>query len=154
MTLGLDSPSGLVVDQLYKKEADQLRAQGRRICDVTKLAVDQEIKSKSVLSAIFHLSIIYARYIHNATDLLTEVNPRHAPFYMRMLGFEQIGQEALCARVNAPAVMLRLDLDYADEQITKYGGLGASAHGVKSLYPYWFSKDDELGITQRLLRGE
>lgn len=154
MTLGLDSPGGLVVDQLYKYEADQLRAQGRKICDVTKLAVDQEIKSKSVLSAIFHLSVIYARNIHHATDLLTEVNPRHAPFYQRMIGFVPIGEEKLCPRVNAPAVLLKLDLAYADEQVKKYGGLGASAQGVKNLYPYWFSKEDELGITQRLLKGE
>jgi len=26
--------------------------------------------------------------------------------------------------------------------------------GVKSIYPYFFSREDELGITQRLLRGE
>lgn len=154
MTLGLDSPNGLAADQLYKTEVDQLRAQGRKLCDVTKLAVDQEIKSKSVLSAIFHLSIIYGRNIHHATDLLTEVNPRHAPFYQRMLGFVQVGEERLCPRVDAPAVLLKLDLAYADDQVKKYGGLGASALGVRNLYPYWFSKEDELGITQRLLKGE
>lgn len=154
MTLGLDSPNGLAADQLYKTEVDQLRAQGRKLCDVTKLAVDQEIKSKSVLSAIFHLSIIYGRNIHHATDLLTEVNPRHAPFYQRMLGFVQVGEERLCPRVDAPAVLLKLDLAHADDQVKKYGGLGASAHDVRNLYPYWFSKEDELGITQRLLKGE
>lgn len=153
MTLELDSPSGLVIDQLYKNEADQLRALGCRLCDTTKLAVDQEIKSKRVLAALFHLSIIYARNIHHATDLLTEVNPRHAPFYERMIGFVRLGEEKLCPRVNAPAVLLRLDLAYVDEQVKKYGGLGAEAHGVKNMYPYWFSKEDELGITQRLLKG-
>lgn len=154
LTLGLDSPSGMVVDQLYKSEADQLRAQGRKICDVTKLAVDQDIKSKSVLGALFHLSVIYGRNIHHATDFLIEVNPRHALFYQRMIGFVLFGEEKLCPRVNAPAVLLKLDLAYADEQVMKYGGLGASAHGVKNIYPYWFSKEDELGITQRLLKGE
>jgi len=154
LTLGLDSPGGMVVDQLYKSEADQLRAQGRRICDVTKLAVDQDIKSKSVLGALFHLSVIYGRNIHHATDFLIEVNPRHALFYQRMIGFVPFGEEKLCPRVNAPAVLLKLDLAYADEQVKKYGGLGAEAHGVKSIYPYWFSKEDELGITQRLLKGE
>ena len=154
LTLGLDSPSGMVVDQLYKSEADQLRAQGRKICDVTKLAVDQEIKSKSVLGALFHLSVIYGRNIHHSTDFLIEVNPRHALFYQRMIGFVPFGEEKLCPRVNAPAVLLKLDLAYADEQVKKYGGLGAEAHGVKSIYPYWFSKEDELGITQRLLKGE
>jgi len=154
LTLGLDSPQGMVVDQLYKAEADKLREQGRRICDVTKLAVDQDIKSKNVLGALFHLSVIYGRNIHNATDFLIEVNPRHALFYQRMIGFVPWGEERLCPRVNAPAVLLKLDLAYADEQVQKYGGLGASAQGVKSIYPYWFSKEDELGITQRLLKGE
>lgn len=154
LTMGVDSSDGLVVDQLYKPEADGLRAQGRRLCDVTKLAVDPEIKSKHVLGALFHLSVIYGRNIHHATDFLIEINPRHALFYQRMIGFEQIGDERICPRVNAPAVLLRLDLAYSDEQVKKYGGLGSSAVGVKNIYPYWFSKEDELGITQRLLRGD
>lgn len=154
LTLGLDSPGGMVVDQLYEAEANHLRAEGRKICDVTKLAVDQDIKSKSVLGALFHLSVIYGRNIHQATDFLIEVNPRHALFYQRMIGFVPFGEERLCPRVNAPAVLLKLDLAYADEQVLKYGGMGAAAQGVKNIYPYWFSKEDELGITQRLLKGE
>jgi hypothetical protein len=154
LTLGLDSPEGLVVDQLYKREADQLRAAGRKPCDITRLAVDQDIKSKSVLAALFHLSFIYGRNIHSATDFLIEVNPRHVLFYQRMLGFEPFGEERICPRVNAPAVLLRLDLTHADEQIVRYGGIGSNVPGVKSIYPYFFSRDDELGITQRLLKGE
>ena len=154
LTLGLDSPGGMVVDQLYKREADQLRAAGRKPCDITRLAVDQEIKSKSVLAALFHLSFIYGHNIHQATDFLIEVNPRHVIFYQRMLGFEPFGEERVCPRVNAPAVLLRLDLAHANEQIIRYGGMGAAATGVKSIYPYFFSREDELGITQRLLKGE
>lgn len=154
MTLGLDSPSGMVVDQLYKRETDQLRAAGRKPCDITRLAVDQDIKSKSVLAALFHLTFIYGHNIHRATDFLIEVNPRHMLFYQRMLGFELFGEEKICPRVNAPAVLLRLDLAYADEQIVHYGGQGSAVVGVKSIYPYFFSREDELGITQRLLKGE
>ena len=154
LTLGLDSPGGMVVDELYKREADQLRAEGRKPCDITRLAIDQDIKSKSVLAALFHLSFIYGHNIHQATDFLIEVNPRHVLFYQRMLGFEPFGEEKICPRVNAPAVLLRLDLDHANEQIVRYGGTGASATGVKSIYPYFFSREDEAGITQRLLRGE
>jgi len=144
----------MVVDQLYKREADQLRAEGKKPCDITRLAVDHDIKSKSVLAALFHLSYIYGHNIHHATDFLIEVNPRHVLFYQRMLGFEPFGGERVCPRVNAPAVLLRLDLAHADEQIIRYGGMGASATGVKTIYPYFFSRDDELGITQRLLKGE
>lgn len=154
LTLGLDSPGGMVVDQLYQQESDQLRAAGRKPCDITRLAVDQDIKSKSVLAALFHLSFIYGHNIHRATDFLIEVNPRHVLFYQRMLGFEPFGEEKVCPRVNAPAVLLRLDLTHADEQIVQYGGLGLAVQGVKSIYPYFFSREDELGITQRLLKGE
>ncbi len=154
LTLGLDSPGGMVVDQLYKREANQLRAAGRKPCDITRLAIDQDIKSKSVLAALFHLSFIYGHNIHGATDFLIEVNPRHVIFYQRMLGFEPFGEERICPRVNAPAVLLRLDLAHANKQIIRYGGVGAAATGVKSIYPYFFSREDELGITQRLLKGE
>ena len=154
LTLGLDSPGGMVVDELYKRETDQLRAEGRVPCDITRLAVDQDVKSKSVLAALFHLSFIYGHNIHRATDFLIEVNPRHVLFYQRMLGFEPFGEEKICPRVNAPAVLLRLDLAHADAQIIRYGGVGLAATGVKSIYPYFFSREDELGITQRLQRGE
>jgi len=154
LTLGLDSPQGMVVDELYKREADLLRAKGGNPCDITRLAVDQDIKSKSVLAALFHLSFIYGHNIHQATDFLIEVNPRHVLFYERMLGFKPFGEERICPRVNAPAVLLRLDLAHADEQIVRYGGMGVAVPGVKSIYPYFFSREDELGITQRLLKGE
>lgn len=154
LTLGLDSPGGMVVDQLYKSEADKLRALGRKPCDITRLAVDQDIKSKSVLAALFHLSFIYGRSIHGATDFLIEVNPRHVIFYQRMLGFEPFGEERICPRVNAPAMLLRLDLNHADKQIVRYGGLSTAVPGVKSIYPYFFSREDELGITKRLQKGE
>jgi hypothetical protein len=150
LTLGLDSPDGLVVDQLYKTETDQLRNKGRRVCDITRLAIDQDIKSKSVLAALFHLSFIYGHRIHGATDFLIEVNPRHAVFYQRMLGFEPYGTEKMCPRVDAPAVLLRLDLAHAEKEIRLYGGMGANAVNVRSIYPYFFSKKDEEGICQRL----
>ena len=86
------------------------------------------------------------------TDVFIEVNPRHAPFYRRYLGFTRMGQERVCLRVNAPAVLLRLELSYVDEQIEKLGGRLDLAPSKRSLYPYFFSKDEETGIAGRLLR--
>jgi hypothetical protein len=74
-------------------------------------------------------------------------------FYQRSLGFEPLGKERMCPRVGAPAILLRLDLDYANEQIILYGGMGAAAPAIKAIYPYFFSKSDEEGITQRLTSG-
>lgn len=153
VTLGLDGPKGLVVDELYKTEIDALRIKGRRIAELTKLAVDESTASKSVLAALFHIAFIYAFHIHKYTDFVIEVNPRHEIFYKRMLGFNRIGEERMCLRVGAPAVLLHLDLDYIDQKIAELGGVLPPPPGERSLYPYGFSKQDELGIAQRL-QGE
>jgi hypothetical protein len=150
VTLGLDSPAGLVVDELYKAEVDKLRAQGRKVAELTKLAVDESRASKSVLAALSHIAFIYAFHIHKYTDFVIEVNPRHVFFYKRMLGYNQIGEEKMCPRVGAPAVLLHIDLDYIDRKVAQLGGVLPPPPGEKSLYPYGFSKEDELGIAKRL----
>lgn len=153
LTIGLDSSTGLLVDQLYKDEIDNLRQAQRLVCEFTKLAIDQDSNSKRVLAALFHLAFIYAHKIHGATDLVIEVNPRHAVFYKRMLGFSQLGEERTCPRVNAPAILLRLTSEYVSEQTALYGGAMCDLPNVRSLYPFAFGAEDAAGITQRLLRG-
>lgn len=150
LTLGFDSTIGLLVDDLYKPEIDALRAESRKVCEFTKLAIDERIRSKRVLASLFHIAYVYARNIHQCQDIVIEINPRHVRFYERMLGFKRLGAEKMCDRVHAPAVLLRLDLDYAHEQITKFGGRMERAIEEKSLYPYFFSQQDEDGISQRL----
>lgn len=154
LTLGLDSPKGLLVEDLYKTEIDILRQAGRKVCELTKLAVDQTHGSKHVLASLFHIAYIYGRVIQGYTDVVIEVNPRHVAFYKRLLGFAEFGSERMCSRVNAPAVLLRLELDHVDQQIELLGGHSDSIKGERSLYPYFFAKRDEIGITQRLTRGE
>lgn len=154
LTIGLDSPSGLLVDQLYQGEIDLLRSSGAEVCEFTKLAVGDAMRSKRVLATLFQLAYVFAHRIHGATDVVIEVNPRHVIFYKRMLGFEQICEERMCPRVKAPAVLLRLSMAYASAQIEKYGGLFAEVSGVRSLYPYFMGVKDENGITERLTRGD
>lgn len=154
LTLGMDSDSPLLAEELYKAEIDSLRAAGRKVCELTKLAVDQTQSSKRVLASLFHIAYIYGRVMQGYTDVVIEVNPRHVAFYKRMLGFNEFGPERLCARVNAPAVLLRLELEYVDQQIESLGGKADTVTGVRSLYPFFFTKQDEVGITQRLMHGE
>jgi hypothetical protein len=150
LTLGLDMGDGLAADALYKRELDELRAQGRHVCEITKLAVDQSVGSRRVLAALFHIAFIHARRLHGCTDVVVEVNPCHVRFYERMLGFRVFGSERLCPRVNAPAVLLRLEFDYVEIQLNKFAGHAELALEEKSLYPYAFSRTEEAGIAQRL----
>jgi hypothetical protein len=151
ISVGLDSILGLFVDKLYGAEVDQIRAsKQRKVCEFTKLAIDGSVRSKTVLAALFHIAYIYARRINRCTDLLVEVNPRHVLFYRHMLGFSDCGPERLDPRVRAPAVLLRLRLAYAEQQIAKMGGRVELALKKRSLYPYFFSQREEIGIEKRL----
>lgn len=150
ISIGFDSPDGLLVDDLYHDEIESLRASGGRLCEFTKLAVDCSDRSREVLAMMFHIAYMYARRLHRCTDILIEVNPRHVRFYRSMLGFEVLGPERTCPRVNAPAVLLRLRLDHAQEQLARYGGHRELAATVRSLYPLGFSPAEENGICGRL----
>lgn len=150
ITSAFDSEIGLLADELYKQELDQARKQERSVCEFIKLAIDRGAGSKMMLASLFHLSYIYARVLNRVDDLFIEVNPRHASFYKRMLGFKRAGAEKLCIRVNAPAVLLRLDFAWADEQIARLGGKAGRVFGEKSLYPYFFSKKEEEGMVKRI----
>jgi hypothetical protein len=151
ITIGLDSSSGLSVESLYPDEVKMLRASGASLCEFTKLAVDNMVRSKPVLAAIFHIAYIHAHRIRLSTDLLIEVNPRHVKFYQSMLGFTVCGAEKLDPKVNAPALLLRLELSHAEAEIARLGGRRELADSIRSLYPFFFSQSEERGIEGRLL---
>jgi hypothetical protein len=55
--------------------------------------------------------------LHRATDVLIEVNPRHEAYYRRIFGFARAGREWICPRVNAPAVLMHLDVTNLEERL-------------------------------------
>jgi hypothetical protein len=152
MTLCLDGGIGLPADENFSDKLDLLRAEGRKLSEPSRLAIDDNVP-KRVFASLIHISYIYAHNIHGFTDWVIEVNPRHAFFYKRMLGFQDFGEQRTCTRVDAPAVLLRLKLEYMAEQIEKFGGLMEQHSKERSFYPYFFSSRDERGITRRLKTG-
>jgi hypothetical protein len=153
MTLCFDGGDGLPADATFKAELDTLRAQSRRLCEPSRLAIDKDTP-KRVFAALMHISYIYSHKMHMYTDYVIEVNPRHAVFYKRMLGFQDFGPERICERVDAPAVLLRLECQHMADQIQKYGGLFENAGKERSFYPFFFSSRDEIGIHHRLKTGQ
>jgi len=108
LTLGLDAASGLMADMLYSPEINAARARGGRVCEVTRMAMDPEHNSPEVMADIFQLVYVLARRIYRMTDLFIEVHPRHAGFYRRTLGYRVVGDERVCPRVGAPAVLMHM----------------------------------------------
>ena len=149
ITVGLDSPAKLQAEGLYKEEIAQYRRRGARVCEFIKLAVAPDSNCQKVLAPLFQIAHIYAHRIHRATDLFVEVNPRHAVFYRRLLGFAQAGAQKVCPRVNAPAVLLHLDLSYAAEQIS---ARGETQKSPRSFYRNAFSSQ-EADILRRKIEA-
>jgi hypothetical protein len=150
ITAGLDVHEGLYVSGVYPDAVARLRGEGRKLCEFTKLAVDESMRSPSILGAIFHVACMYAIQIHRCTDVLIEVNPRHVRFYERMLGFTQAAEERLDPEVNAPAVLLRLDLAHCAREIERLGGRRQHGRSERSFYSHFFSPQKAAEVFDRL----
>ena len=119
VTLVFDGDRGLPCDEIYAEELRELRQQGRRLVEVTRLAISSENRNNiDLLLSMFNFIYIFARRVRNHSDFVIEVNPRHVKYYRRLLRFQIVGPERPCPRVQgAPAVLMGLDMARAEEEI-------------------------------------
>ena len=150
ISVRFDSPEGLRSEELFPDEIRALRDQGRHLCEFTKLAMDHVVKSKRVLASLFHTAYIWAHRILDFDDVVIEVNPRHVLYYRKKLGFAVIGPQRMNRRVNAPAVLMRLDFAQARRHVERWAGSAEQNPQERSLYPYFFSPQEEAGLIARL----
>jgi hypothetical protein len=148
MTVALDSTGRLKAEELYQSEIASFRKRGARVCEFTRLAVDTECNAKQTLAYLFHLAVIFAHRIYDATDLFIEVNPRHTLFYRRKLGFLQIGEEKICARVNAPAVLLHRSLRELAKDVRRFGGVRSAENNT--FYALWLTHAEENEMVREI----
>ncbi|MCV2367660.1 N-acyl amino acid synthase FeeM domain-containing protein [Roseateles oligotrophus] len=146
-----DSAQGLNADTVFAPELCELRSRGQRMCEFSRLALDQYVNdSKSLLGRLFHLAYLHAHRLGGAELAVIEVNPRHVAFYRRMLGFKVCAEARLNLRVNAPAVLMAIDLSYMAEQIRALGGSASSTAVTRSFYPHFYGAGDEAAILSKL----
>ena len=151
-TLGIrfDVAQGLSADVAFADEMSALRGQGRRICEFTQLALDYQAASKPVLAALFHTAYLHAYKMYGVEMLVIEVNPRHVPYYRRMLHFKVCSDVKTNTQVHAPAVLMSLDLVEGEQLIARYAGHPQMMSVVRNLYPLFFSPEREAEILAQL----
>jgi len=150
LSINLDSASGLDADALYRDQIDRFRAQATS-CEFTRLAVDSELAGREVLCSLFYMAYVFSHVVHRARHLFIEVNPRHQVFYERMLGFRRLGEEKLCLRVGAPAVLMHLDFQFTQEQLLRFRqGLRV---GGTTLYRYAVPTEEERLLVTQMSAG-
>jgi hypothetical protein len=150
VSVRLDSRKGLSADDLYHVEIQEMRRNGWKPCEFTRLAVDKTVASKPVLAGLFHTAYLYAAVIRGHTHAVIEVNPRHVSFYRKALDFERVGEERMNLRVHAPAVLLCVAFDSIAEGLRKFAGKINAPGAGRSLYPYGFEAGEESGVLGRL----
>lgn len=137
----IDSAANLPMSEAASDVLDRLRTKGRRLCEVSGLAIDDSsADSETIMMMLkygFHLSID-----HLAIDsYVITVSPRHAGFYKRMLAFEQIGKARPYNRVKTTGVPLFLDLLTAEQVCFRQHGYRS---GSRNPYRFYFSNTDRL----------
>lgn len=149
LTLGVDTGAGLLADTLYRQQIDEVRANGGQVCEFTRLALAPEMNSPDVMASIFSVAFVLAREVHGRTDVFAEVHPRHVRYYQRHMGYRIAGPVRTCPRVNAPAVLMHLCLDYAESQIKQLAGKATASE--RSLYKLFLPLQEQAGLLNQLI---
>jgi hypothetical protein len=150
LTVNVDSAAGLALDKTYGAEAARLRAQGRKLCEFGRFAVDPSARSKRLIASLFNLLYIYSYRVKNCTDVLIEINPRHRDFYEKLLEFKPMGEQRHCARVNAPAMLMHISCATIERRLKEIGGRWRELPDEKSIYKFAFSPEEEAELMNRL----
>jgi hypothetical protein len=104
---------GLPMEGIYAPEIAELRRQGRRMAEAISLA-DMGLSIREfvqVFKALIKLAMQFHAQRGGDTWVIT-VNPRHASFYQKVLGFALLGSQRSYPTVqNHPAVAYLLDLE-------------------------------------------
>ena len=115
LTIILDSPMGLPMEEVCAVGVQELRDEGRRPAEVVALAVRPEFRKYNVMMYLYKLMF---QYIHmkGVTDVTCSVTKRHISFYRSMLLFEPMGELRAYSSANGLEVQChRLDVLEAEK---------------------------------------
>lgn len=115
----MDSPLGLPLDELYRDEINPLRQKNKQLAEISQLSLDSDAverlfgkkmtKKNFVILPLFKL-VLYTCLTQNVDTLCIAINPKHEVFY-DALGFQTIGDLKYYSSFNqAPAIAKVLDL--------------------------------------------
>ena len=151
LSVRFDGPDGLKADLLFEAELAEWRTAGIKLCEFGSLAVDKHShEPKRVLAQVFHLGYLHAHRRSKCERLIIEVNPRHVAFYRRWLGLLPYTAARHNCRVNAPAVLMSIDLQTVREQIALWGGRPDLVAQARCLYPLAWDEATEATMLAKL----
>lgn len=136
LSLIRDNPLGLPIDKIF--DISTRRAGGRRIAEVSSLALDPRFRGQAnrALFPLFRFVYHYARHYFGTSEFVIAVNPSTVDMYLSLMCFERLSSKTKSYDfVNgAPAVGLFLDFESCEEKWKK-----AFAHlpEARNFLKYW-----------------
>ena len=103
---------GLPMESIYGSEVEDLRAEGRKLGEVTSLAEDG-LSAREFLRVFSSMIRLVCQYHvrHGGDSWVITVNPRHRAFYCKVLGFVPLGPcRSYSAVGDHPAEAFLLDM--------------------------------------------
>ncbi|MCX5854499.1 MAG: hypothetical protein NTZ24_08025 [Deltaproteobacteria bacterium] len=141
-----DSRLGLPSDLIFPEPLASLRADGRRLCEVSSLVVAEGLEL-GVLELPLHLcrlAYLTIGHLLKGTDMIASFMAHHSAFYSRFLLFDDIlpdsrlspktGQQVRFGRLNLETMKSRYE--------TRYNHL----NGRRNLYRWFFMSEEERGV--------
>ncbi|MFC1479369.1 hypothetical protein ACFL6F_02125 [Planctomycetota bacterium] len=136
-TLVFNSSVGLPSSGVFEDLISDLSENTMNLCEISKLAVDQnmrEIQQLKVLSLLFRSCWLYALHFSPATHFLIMVEPKHQPFYEKHYFFKSIGDTRKDPHAsNTPSALLLMPLDVKEQAYKE----SDSTRGEKRLFFYY-----------------
>jgi len=126
-----DSFFGLPMDAIYLQELNQLRAQNKKMCEISMLASDNDffkngalvlpLKKLYFMLSFFKVILDYVKTIIELDYICVTINPKYDRIFELLL-FEDIGRLKSYPEVNgAPAIAKCIDVRSIKEKFSKPG---------------------------------
>lgn len=130
-TIISDSALGLPMNDIFETELAQLRGDGKKICEITMLAVDTDFfkhnfpalpfSSSLYIFSFFKVIFDYVQYIIGFDIMCAAVHPHRKNIFDHLL-FQDFGTEKSYYNANgAPAIAKYLDVHSVAERFSKPG---------------------------------
>jgi len=87
-----DEDLGLPSDKAFGKELDALRREGRRLSEITNLAVGKAYRRSNAFSELTRACFAQALW-WGCDDIVIAISPGHAPFFQDVLQFDPVGDQ-------------------------------------------------------------
>ncbi len=141
MTVTLDSPAGLPLENDYPGELDDLRKQGARFVEYGSLAVVRRCWHSGVTVLLNMAACYWSINMLGATDIVMGINPKAAPLYRAMYNFQRLGSPKQHSKLTAPVLAMRTNIPTTVEWARKHfpaplsSGLTIADHWTRTLPP-------------------